>query len=63
MFETLVKAAMKVKVPNAILHDPSKPKPKSKKTTNKSNLKGQAAKSSATDFKVVRNKNKENLPF
>jgi ribosomal protein L22 len=63
MFETLVKAAMRVKIPNAILQDPNKRKKVTKKTTNKSNLKSQAAKSSATDFKSVRGKNIDNLPF
>lgn len=63
MFETLVKVAMKIKIPKAIIHDPTKPKPTRKpKKLNKTNLKSQAEKSSATDFKSIR-KNIKDLPF
>ncbi|MBL7813536.1 MAG: IS1595 family transposase [Saprospiraceae bacterium] len=34
MFETLVKASMRVKIPNAIIHDPNKPKKASIKPSN-----------------------------
>jgi hypothetical protein len=60
MFETLVKAAMKVPIPKAIIHDPEKPK-KTSKNANKPNLKSQAKKLSVTDFKGARGNDKDLL--
>jgi transposase-like protein len=60
MFETLIKAAMKVKIPKAIIHDPNKPKP-IRKTKKKGHL-GTAKPKNLIDPKY-RGKTDKDIPF
>ncbi len=60
MFETLVKVAMKIKIPKAIIHDPSKPKPV-RKPKVKTNL--GSTKPKPSDIAKHRPKDTNNIPF
>lgn len=61
MFETLVKASMRVKIPSAIIKAPNATK--SKAATKDKLTKAKPTKSSVSDFKGIRKKNINDLPF